>query len=161
MRLDLGGKRILLTGDAESGGRELPATPPSPRSIEAKLLACCAAELKADVLVVGHHGSLTSSRAAFLDAVGASIYAISSGPYPYHRVRLPDAEVVAELATRGQVLRTDREDGFRLDDDARACEMRQRKVGPDADETPGGCDNILIVIERDQPIEASYSALVD
>lgn len=161
VRLDIGGKRVLLTGDAESGGRELPATPPSPRSIEAKLIACCAADLKADVLVVGHHGSLTSSRTAFLDAVGASIYAISSGPYPYHRVRLPDAEVVAELATRGQVLRTDREDGFRLDDDARACEMRQRKVGPDADETPGGCDNILIVIARDQPIEAGYSVLVD
>jgi beta-lactamase superfamily II metal-dependent hydrolase len=161
VRLDLGGKRVLLTGDAEGGGRELPATPPSPRSIEAKLIACCAAELKADVLVVGHHGSLTSSRAAFLDAVGASIYAISSGPYPYHRVRLPDAEVAAELAARGQVLRTDREDGFRLDDEARACEMRQRKVGPDADETPGGCDNILIVVERDQPIEAGYSALVD
>lgn len=161
VRLDLGGKRVLLTGDAEGGGRELPATPPSPRSIEAKLLACCAGEVKADVLVVGHHGSLTSSRAAFLDAVGASIYAISSGPYPYHRVRLPDAEVAAELATRGQLLRTDREDGFRLDDDARACEMRQSKVGPDADETPGGCDNILIMIERDRPIEASYSALVD
>jgi competence protein ComEC len=161
VRLDLGGKRVLLTGDAEGGGRELPAMPPSPRSIEGQLIACCAAELKADVLVVGHHGSLTSSRAAFLDAVGASIYAISSGPYPYHRVRLPDAEVVAELATRGQLLRTDREDGFRLDDDARSCEMRQRKVGPDADETPGGCDNILIVIERNQPIDADYSALVD
>ena len=113
------------------------------------------------VLVVGHHGSLTSSRAAFLDAVGASIYAISSGPYPYHRVPLPDAEIVAELAARGQVLRTDREDGFRLDDETRACEMCQRKVGPDADETPGGCDNILVKIERDRPITAGYSALVD
>ncbi len=161
VRLDLGSKRVLLTGDADGGGRELPTAAPSPRSIEAKLLACCAGELKADVLVVGHHGSLTSSRAAFLDAVGASIYAISSGPYPYHRVRLPDAEVVAELAARGQLLRTDREDGFRLDDDARACEMRERKIGPDADETPGGCDNILLVIEPDRPIEARYSSLVD
>jgi beta-lactamase superfamily II metal-dependent hydrolase len=161
VRLDLGGKRVLLTGDAEGGEREPPATAPSPRSIEAKLIACCTADLKADVLVVGHHGSLTSSRTAFLDAVGASIYAISSGPYPYHRVRLPDAEVVAELAARGQVLRTDREDGFRLDDETRACEMRPRKVGPDADETPGGCDNILITIAGDRPIEAGYSALVD
>ncbi|MBW8296409.1 MBL fold metallo-hydrolase [Sphingopyxis sp.] len=161
IRLDLGGKRVLLTGDAEGGEREPPATPPSPRSIEAKLIACCAADLQADVLVVGHHGSLTSSRTAFLDAVGASIYAISSGPYPYHRVRLPDPEIVAELAARGQVLRTDREDGFRLEDEARACEMRQRKVGPDADETPGGCDNILITIEGDRPIVAGYSALVD
>src|SRR3546814_8700087 len=120
VRLDLGGRRILLAGDAEGGERELPATQPSPRSIEAKLLQCCATNLKADVLVVGHHGSLTSSRTAFLDAVGASIYAISSGPYPYHRVRLPDADIVSELERRGQVLRTDREDGFRLTDDARS-----------------------------------------
>lgn len=161
VRLDLGGKRILLAGDAEGGERELPATPPSPRSIEAKLIDCCASDLRSDVLVVGHHGSLTSSRSAFLDAVGASIYAISSGPYPYHRVRLPDAEIVAELERRGQVLRTDREDGFRIDDDARACEMRQRKVGPDADEMPGGCDNILLEIESDRPIRAGYSSLVD
>lgn len=161
VRLDLGGKSILLAGDAEGGERELPATPPSPRSIEAKLLLCCAADLKADVLIVGHHGSLTSSRTAFLDAVGASIYAISSGPYPYHRVRLPDAEIVSELEQRGQVLRTDREDGFRLEDDARACEMRNRKVGPDADEMPGGCDNILIDIGPDGSIRAGYSSLSD
>ena len=161
VRLDLGGKRILLAGDAEGGERELPATPPGPRSIEARLIDCCTADLKSDVLVVGHHGSLTSSRSAFLDAVGASIYAISSGPYPYHRVRLPDAEIVSELERRGQVFRTDREDGFRIDDDARACEMRERKVGPDADEMPGGCDNILIEIESDRPIRAGYSSLVD
>ncbi|WP_428680363.1 MBL fold metallo-hydrolase [Sphingopyxis sp.] len=161
VRLDLGGKRILLAGDAEGGERELPATPPSPRSIEAKLLLCCAADLKSDVLIVGHHGSLTSSRTAFLDAVGASIYAISSGPYPYHRVRLPDAEIVSELERRGQVLRTDREDGFRLEDDARACEMRDRKVGPDADEMPGGCDNILIDIGPGNSIRADYSSLSD
>lgn len=28
----------------------------------------------------GHHGSLTSSRTAFLDAVGAKIFVTSSGP---------------------------------------------------------------------------------
>lgn len=161
VRLDLGGKSVLLAGDAEGGERELPATPPSPRSIEAKLLDCCVSDLKADVLVVGHHGSLTSSRAAFLDAVNASIYAISSGPYPYRSVRLPDAEIVSELERRGQVLRTDREDAFRVDDEARACEMRERKIGPDADEAPGGCDNILITIEGDGSISAGYSSLSD
>jgi len=161
VRLDLGGKRILLAGDAEGGERELPVTPPSPRSIEAKLLDCCASDLKADVLVVGHHGSLTSSREAFLDAVGASIYAISSGPYPYRSVRLPDAEIVAELERRGQVFRTDREDAFRVDEEVRSCEMRERKVGSDADETPGGCDNIMITIDSGQSINAIYSNLVD
>ena len=90
VRLDLGNRRVLLAGDAEGGERELPSAPPQPNSIEARLIACCAADLPSDVLVVGHHGSLTSSRRAFLDAVGASIYAISSGPYPYRRVRLPD-----------------------------------------------------------------------
>jgi len=93
--------------------------------------------------------------------VGASIYAISSGPYPYHRVRLPDAEIVSELERRGQVLRTDREDGFRLEDDTRACEMRDRKVGPDADEMPGGCDSILIDIAPGGSIRAGYSSLSD
>lgn len=161
IRLDLANRRILLAGDAEGGEREPPASPPSPRSIEAKLLACCASDLKADVLVVGHHGSLTSSRTSFLDAVGAKIYAISSGPYPYHRVRLPDEEIVDELERRGQVLRTDREDDFRIEDDARSCEMRDRKIGPDADETPGGCDNILISVTRYGPITAGYSGLVD
>lgn len=161
VRLDLGGKRILLAGDSEGGERELPSTSPSPRSIEAKLLDCCAGDLKADVLVVGHHGSLTSSRTKFLDAVNASIFAISSGPYPYRKVRLPDAEIVSELESRGQVLRTDREDAFRIDEESRACEMRERKIGPDADETPGGCDNIVITIEGSGPINAVYSELVD
>lgn len=161
VRLDLGDKRVLLAGDAEGGEREPPGTPPSPSSIEAKLLACCMADLRADVLVVGHHGSLTSSRSAFLDAVGASVYVISSGPYPYRRVRLPDAEVVAELERRGTVWRTDRQDAFRLEDEAGACEVKNPKIGPDADETPGGCDNIVIAIEPAQPIAASYSELVD
>jgi beta-lactamase superfamily II metal-dependent hydrolase len=161
VRLDLGDRRVLLAGDAEGGERERPETPPSPRSIEAKLLACCAPDLKADILIVGHHGSLTSSRTAFLDAVGASIYAISSGPYPYHRVRLPDPEIVTELERRGQLLRTDREDGFRIEDESRSCEMRAVKIGPDADETPGGCDNILISVGPGGSMSAAYSPLTD
>ncbi|WP_161785653.1 MBL fold metallo-hydrolase [Sphingopyxis sp. LC81] len=160
VRLDLGIKRVLLAGDAEGGERELPAEPPQARSIEAKLLACCAADLKSDLLVVGHHGSLTSSRSAFLDAVGASIYAISSGPYPYKRARLPDTEIVSELERRGRVLRTDRSDLFRANDDTASCELNPRKIGPDADETPGGCDNILVTISG-QRIEAEYSNLAD
>lgn len=161
VRLDLGARRILLAGDAEGGGRELPSEPPQSSSIEAKLLACCAADLKSDVLVVGHHGSLTSSRSAFLDAVGASVYAISSGPYPYRRVRLPDAEIVAELERRGQVLRTDRDDLYRIEDEARSCELNARKIGSDADEAPGGCNNILITVERNGSVGAAYNDAVD
>lgn len=161
VRLDLGNKRILLAGDAEGGERESPSHPPQPNSIEAKLIACCAADLRADVLVVGHHGSLTSSRSAFLDVVSASVFAISSGPYPYRRVRLPDAEIVTELERRGQVLRTDRDDLFRIEDEARACELNPRKIGPDADETPGGCNNILITVSANGAMTARYHDLSD
>jgi len=50
---------------------------PETNSIEGMLLACCAAQLRADVLVAGHHGSRTSSRRTFLDAVQASTFIIS------------------------------------------------------------------------------------
>ena len=161
VRLDLGRQRILLAGDAEGGERELPSEPPQTNSIEAKLIACCVADLRSDVLVVGHHGSLTSSRSVFLDAVGASVYAISSGPYPYKRVRLPDAEIVAELERRGRVLRTDRDDLYRIEDEARSCEMNPRKIGSDADEAPGGCNNILITVSGSGDLEAGYSSVTD
>jgi len=161
VRLDLGDKRVLLAGDAEGGERELPSRPPKPDSIEGQLVACCSTDLKSDVLVVGHHGSLTSSRTAFLDAVGAKIYAISSGPYPYKRVRLPDEEVVAELERRGQVLRTDQNDLFRIEDESHACEANPHKIGPDTDETPGGCDNIVIDVRSGSPITATYSSIAD
>lgn len=153
VRLDLGSRRVLLAGDAEGGERELPSEPPASGSIEAGLLACCSGDIKADVLVVGHHGSKTSSRDAFLDAVGAKIFAISSGPHPYHSVRLPDVEIVDDLQHRGTLLRTD------VDDDA--CEANPRKIGPDADESPGGCDNILITIDAQGGVNASYNRISD
>lgn len=153
VRLDLGSRRILLAGDAEGGERQLPSEPPAPGSIEAGLLACCSSDIKADVLIVGHHGSKTSSRDAFLDAVGARIFAISSGPHPYRSVRLPDAEIVADLEHRGTLLRTD------IDDDA--CDANPHKIGPDADESPGGCDNILITIDPQGALNASYNRISD
>ncbi|MGL3822878.1 SH3 domain-containing protein [Sphingopyxis sp. R3-92] len=161
VRLDLADRRVLLAGDAEGGERKPPSEPPQANSIEAQLIACCAADLKSDVLVVGHHGSLTSSRSVFLDAVGASVYAISSGPFPYKRVRLPDPAVVSELEGRGQLLRTDRDDLYRIEDERASCEYNPRKIGPDADESPGGCNNILISIDRGKPIRAGYNSLTD
>lgn len=83
VRLDLGETRVLLMGDAEAGGRQPPDTAPAPSSIEGTLLACCTQDLAARILIVGHHGSLTSSRSAFLNAVGASTFIVSSGPFPY------------------------------------------------------------------------------
>ena len=147
-RLDLGDKRILLAGDAEGGEREPPSTAPQANSIEARLLACCKPELAADVLVVGHHGSLTSSRSAFINAVGAKVFVISSGPFPYKSVTLPDQEIVTALEARGKVYRTDLNDSD--------CGVEPAKPGPDADESPGGCSNVLITIAAFTALNVAY-----
>ena len=137
-RLDLGPVRILFPGDAEAGARRTPTNAPDSGSIEAALLACCAAQLHADILIAGHHGSMTSSRASFLDAVGAKTFVISSGPTKYGSVTLPDQAVVEEMTARGTVWRTDVDDA--------ACAAKAAKIGPDADGKAGGCDNILLTV---------------
>ena len=97
VRLDLGTRRILLPGDGEAGGRRPPSTAPTPTSVEGELLACCAAALRSDILVAGHHGSMTSSRTAFLDAIGATQFVVSAGPTKYSSVTLPDAVVIERI----------------------------------------------------------------
>jgi beta-lactamase superfamily II metal-dependent hydrolase len=143
-RLDLGSRRVLLPGDAEAGGQRSPPTvPPTPDSVEGKLLICCTPDLRSDLLVAAHHGSKTSSRNTFLDAVDASHFVISSGPKKYSGTQLPSQEVVDEMTRRaalkgGALWRTD------VDDEA--CKTKPAKIGPDNDRKPGGCDNIRIVI---------------
>lgn len=154
VRVDLGTRRLLLPGDAEAGGRKAPATKPAANSIEGELIACCSTELRSDILVAGHHGSMTSSRTAFLNAVGAKHYIVSAGPTRYGpKVTLPDKEVVEELSRRGTVWRTDNDDA--------ACAKDDAKIGPDADGDPGGCDNIRIVIDATGAIAASYDRRAD
>ena len=88
-----GDVRFLLTGDAE--------TPE-----ESWLLAHVATELHADVLKVGHHGSATSSSAAFLDAVHPRVALVSVGAG--NSYGHPSESVMRDLAARGiTVLRTD------------------------------------------------------
>ena len=140
----LGPRRVLFMGDAEAGGRQLPSKTPSAGSIEGKLLQCCSQDLSADVLIVGHHGSMTSSRNAFLDAVGASIFVVSSGPHPYSGVILPDTAITQNLAARGQVFLTNVDDA--------ACATSAAKVGSDSDEKPGGCNRVSIAIPMAGPI---------
>jgi competence protein ComEC len=111
------------------------------------LLTCCASELAAQVLVVGHHGSCTSSRRAFLDAVGASVFVVSSGPKKYSGLTLPDPDIVAELEARGQVFRTDVDDA--------ACGANPAKIGPDADGQPGGCDNVRVLLGGTPAVQMS------
>ena len=153
VRLDLGLTRVLLMGDAEAGGRHPPSHDADDDSIEGLLLDCCEAELKADILVVGHHGSMTSSRSVFLDAVDADMFVVSSGPRRFGSVVLPDQEVITELEGRGTVFRTDTDDA--------ACETELQKVGPDNDNEPGGCDNIQIRIAPDATISGAIVTITD
>jgi len=148
LRLDVGAVRVLFMGDAGGGDRQVPSHAPSRSSVEAELLAKHRTDLRADVLVVGHHGSMTSSRDAFLDAVGPRFALVSSGPKPYGRVNLPDREVIAALQAHGaSVLRTD--------DDDPACRRAEEKVGPDADGAPGGCSAVTLTLGGKPPVVVS------
>jgi len=148
VRLDLGQTRLLLPGDAEGGRRSSPQTAPSAHSVEGNLLGCCSGALSANILIVGHHGSKSSSRTAFLDAVGASTFIVSSGPTKYGSVTLPDAEIINELENRGAVYRTDLNDS--------TCGTNSTKIGTDNDSRPGGCDNIRIAILSDGSYTTDY-----
>jgi competence protein ComEC len=144
---------VLLPGDGEAGGRKAPTEAPKPNSTEGQLLACCAMHLRSDILIAGHHGSMTSSRAVFLDAVGASNYVVSVGPKAYSGTVLPDDVVIKEYTKRGTVWST------ALNDET--CPDNKAKIGPDDDNKPGGCDNVRIVIGRDGSITPAYFRAAD
>jgi competence protein ComEC len=95
LRVASAGGAMLLTGDIE-------------RAAEAAMLARDAAALRAEVLLVPHHGSRTSSSAEFLAAVGPAA-AIAPAGYR-NRFGHPDPEVVARYRAMGvRVFRTDRD----------------------------------------------------
>ena len=56
---------IAVVVNGKSDGNAI-TDAPKKDSIEAQLLACCAADLHSDVMVVGHHGSRTSTRRALI-----------------------------------------------------------------------------------------------
>jgi competence protein ComEC len=90
----IGSVRILFTGDAEAPEEEW-------------LLAHSAEALHADVLKVAHHGSATSTTAAFLAAVHPRVALVSVGAH--NAYGHPDAEVLESLrAANVATLRTDR-----------------------------------------------------
>jgi beta-lactamase superfamily II metal-dependent hydrolase len=153
VHLKLGRRSLLLPGDAEAGKRAPPSAPPAPGSTEGKLLACCSRQLRSDILVAAHHGSRTSSRTAFLDAVRATHYIVASGPRVYGGIINPDIDVILALEKRGTVWRTDSNDF--------GCATNPAKIGPDNDGKPGGCDNIRLVIDAAGAIAAGYNPLVD
>jgi len=88
LRVGVAGRTILLPGDLEAGA-------------EAELLAA-GARLRADVLKLAHHGSRTSSSAAWLAAVDGAI-AIASAPR-FGRFGMPHAEVVERAQAAGYTL---------------------------------------------------------
>lgn len=95
------GRRALLPGDVERSGEAL---------LTQRLGR---AGLRADILLVPHHGSRTSSSTALLDAVSPRLGVIPVGlRNPYHH---PSPEVTARLRERGvRVLRTDRDGMVRI-----------------------------------------------
>jgi len=132
--VELGATRLLLVGDAESGPRKDPSYPPG--DVEEFLIHQHAKQIRADILQVGHHGSKTSSRRAFLEAVHPSLALVSSGPKQYGHTTLPDTEVIEALKAVGaQVIRTDERDTD--------CPVSGRIGG---DHGPGGCDSWMIAI---------------
>lgn len=85
LRISNGAQTALLTGDIE-------------QAQEAQLLAM-AAPLQANVLLVPHHGSKTSSSPAFLDAVAPSLALVQAGYR--NRFGHPAPPVLARYAERG------------------------------------------------------------
>ncbi len=93
-----------------------------------------------DILVLGHHGSMTSSRKEFVDIVAARDFVISSGPMLYRTVTLPDQEVVDYISSIPNTR------VWRTDDGDTECLVDTDKIGNDADDRAGGCTNIHIHI---------------
>lgn len=102
LRIRVGGRAILLPGDLEAPGeRWLVSTLPTDA-------------LRADLLILGHHGSKTSSTETFLDVVRPREVIASCG----HRnsYRHPSAPVVERLAARRVTgWRTDRSGALRYE----------------------------------------------
>ncbi|MES1941466.1 competence protein ComEC [Salinisphaera sp. T5B8] len=86
LRIDAPAGRILLPGDIEA-------------ATEAQLVERDANALAADVLVVAHHGSASSSSNAFVEAVSPSLALISAGWH--NRWGFPNAAVVGRLGAAG------------------------------------------------------------
>src|SRR5690606_28642234 len=104
IRVSLGSRSILFTGDAE-------------REQEARLLAA-GVDLRADLLKAGHHGSDSSSSLAFLRAVSPRWATISCGVR--NRFDHPREVTLARFAELGiAALRTDRSGSLQFVTDGR------------------------------------------
>ncbi|MBO7711284.1 MAG: MBL fold metallo-hydrolase [Lachnospiraceae bacterium] len=119
VRITCGDRALLLCGDAEEE--------------EESFIAGSPIEAAADVYVVDHHGSSTSSTDAFLNRVRPSFAVISCGEA--NEFGHPSEKTLHTLAGRGiRIYRTDRQGdiSFTMDDDGVRFEQE-----PTADLSPG------------------------
>ncbi len=94
IKSSFGKTSVMLTGDAEE------------KSEEDIVKIWSAADLKCDILKVGHHGSSSSTTDAFLDAVDPTYAVISCGEG--NTYGHPHVEIVEKLQAKGvEILRTD------------------------------------------------------
>lgn len=89
-KITVGEASFLITGDGET------AVEDALRENE---------NIDVDVLVAGHHGSATSSRPKFLNAVTPKMSAISVGED--NKYSLPNEKVIERLLSFGKIFRTD------------------------------------------------------
>lgn len=110
LRMQYGERSFLLPGDAE-------------KQSEFQILSeNSAAELHADVLKIGHHGSKNSTMPQFLAAVNPSLALISSGED--NAYGHPSAELLARLQeARVRILRTDRDGAIHVLTDGKRIEV--------------------------------------
>ncbi len=96
VRIETGGASVLLTGDIEAG-------------VEAALVAKLGDALQADVLIASHHGSQSSSTAAFLQTVDPDWVWFSAG-YA-NRYGFPSPPVVSRVSALGAATANTATDG--------------------------------------------------
>ena len=107
-KLSYGATTLLFTGDAE-------------RSLEYQLLYS-GADIDADILKVGHHGSKTSSADGFLGAVSPEIAVISAGRK--NRYGHPHQDVLDRLRNLGiSIFRTDTDGDIEMVSDGNGYRM--------------------------------------
>ncbi len=127
VRIDGALGSALMTGDIEA------------RDEQAMLAA--GVDLRADVIVVPHHGSRTSSTRTFVEAVGASVAVFTPGYR--NRFGHPRPEVVARYRADGAaIVRSDADGAVELEMDGnlppswRTARVERRRYWHDSMETP-------------------------
>jgi competence protein ComEC len=83
-----------------------------------RLLVAGTADLESTVLKVAHHGSATSSTAAFLDAVRPTVAVISSGEG--NAFGHPAADVIGRLEAYARVYNTAERGAIHMETDGRS-----------------------------------------